>query len=98
MADKKLIAEWKKVYKEFCKVECAVKHDCDKDDRKLPIDRPCSACSAGDTRMEYHDHCPPFRLASRNPAWNAELGGQLLEEVEKDIQEPQPTRKFRKVL
>lgn len=28
---------------------------------KYPIDRPCSACSAGDTKMEYHDHHPPFR-------------------------------------
>lgn len=28
---------------------------------KYPIDRPCSACSAGDTEMEYHDHQPPFR-------------------------------------
>lgn len=28
---------------------------------KYPIDRPCSACSAGDTKMEYHDHTPPFR-------------------------------------
>ena len=28
---------------------------------KLPIDRPCSACSAGDVQMEYHDHQPPFR-------------------------------------
>jgi hypothetical protein len=23
---------------------------------KGPINQPCSACSAGDTRMEYHDH------------------------------------------
>lgn len=23
---------------------------------KGPIDRPCSACSAGDTAMEYHNH------------------------------------------
>jgi hypothetical protein len=29
--------------------------------RKLPIDRPCSACSAGDYAMEHHDHMPPFR-------------------------------------
>lgn len=29
---------------------------------KLPIDRPCSACSAGDTEMKYHDHAPPFRV------------------------------------
>ena len=28
---------------------------------KLPIDRPCSACSDGDTEMKYHDHTPPFR-------------------------------------
>lgn len=35
--------------------------NCATDDRKLPIDRPCSACSAGDYKMEYHDHCPPFR-------------------------------------
>lgn len=28
---------------------------------KYPIDRPCSACSAGDYKMEYHDHTPPFR-------------------------------------
>jgi hypothetical protein len=28
---------------------------------KHPIDRPCSACSAGDTAMEHHDHEPPFR-------------------------------------
>lgn len=28
---------------------------------KLPIDRPCSACSDGDTQMKYHDHEPPFR-------------------------------------
>ena len=30
---------------------------------KLPIDRPCSACSAGDAEMEHHDHTPPFREA-----------------------------------
>ena len=29
--------------------------------QKLPIDRPCSACSDGDTEMKYHDHQPPFR-------------------------------------
>ena len=29
---------------------------------KLPIDRPCSACSDGDTEMKYHDHAPPFRV------------------------------------
>lgn len=23
---------------------------------KGPINRPCSACSAGDTKMEYHNH------------------------------------------
>lgn len=28
---------------------------------KYPIDRPCSACSAGDYDMEHHDHHPPFR-------------------------------------
>ena len=28
---------------------------------KYPIDRPCSACSAGDYKMEYHDHEAPFR-------------------------------------
>lgn len=28
---------------------------------KYPIDHPCSVCSAGDTKMEYHDHEPPFR-------------------------------------
>ena len=28
---------------------------------KLPIDRPCSACSGGDPEMKYHDHTPPFR-------------------------------------
>ncbi len=28
---------------------------------KYPIDRPCSACSAGDTEMKHHDHEPPFR-------------------------------------
>ena len=43
-------------------------HICDKDDRKLPIDRPCSACSAGDYKMEYHDHCPPFRNTVPAPA------------------------------
>lgn len=37
------------------------KHDCAKDDRKLPIDRPCSACSGGDPKMKHHLHCPPFR-------------------------------------
>jgi len=31
------------------------------DGRKLAIDRPCSACSAGDYEMKYHDHYPPFR-------------------------------------
>ena len=36
-------------------------HTCSTDDRRLPIDRPCSACSAGDSEMEYHLHCPPFR-------------------------------------
>lgn len=30
-------------------------------DGKYSIDRPCSACSAGDSEMEYHDHSPPFR-------------------------------------
>lgn len=38
------------------------KHDRTK--RKLPIDRPCSACSGGDPNMKYHDHCPPFRQVS----------------------------------
>lgn len=28
---------------------------------KYPIDRPCSACSDGDTEMKYHNHQPPFR-------------------------------------
>lgn len=28
---------------------------------KYPIDRPCSACSGGDSAMEYHDHEPPYR-------------------------------------
>lgn len=28
---------------------------------KYPIDRPCSACSAGDRKMKHHDHHPPFR-------------------------------------
>lgn len=28
---------------------------------KYPIDRPCSACSAGDHEMKHHDHDPPFR-------------------------------------
>lgn len=28
--------------------------------QKRPINRPCSACSAGDYKMEYHDHHPPF--------------------------------------
>jgi hypothetical protein len=28
---------------------------------RLPIDRPCSACSAGDFKMEHHLHTPPFR-------------------------------------
>ena len=28
---------------------------------KFPIDRPCSACSAGDLEMKYHDHTAPFR-------------------------------------
>ena len=28
---------------------------------KLPIDRPCSACSDGDSEMKHHDHEPPFR-------------------------------------
>jgi hypothetical protein len=31
---------------------------------RLPIDRPCSACSAGDSKMEYHLHAPPFRTDS----------------------------------
>ena len=29
--------------------------------RRLPIDRPCSACSGGDPEMKYHMHSPPFR-------------------------------------
>jgi hypothetical protein len=47
----------------------SVKHICAQDDRKLPIDRPCSACSGGDPEMKYHDHCPPFRqtAASAEP-------------------------------
>lgn len=36
-------------------------HNCNTEDKKLPIDRPCSACSAGDFEMKYHSHCPPFR-------------------------------------
>lgn len=36
-------------------------HNCNTDDRKLPIDRPCSACSGGDPKMKHHLHCPPFR-------------------------------------
>lgn len=30
-------------------------------DQRLPIDRPCSACSAGDSNMNHHKHSPPFR-------------------------------------
>ena len=29
--------------------------------RRLPIDRPCSACSGGDPEMKHHMHSPPFR-------------------------------------
>ena len=36
-------------------------HNCNTDDRKLPINRPCSACSGGDPDMDHHLHCPPFR-------------------------------------
>lgn len=43
-------------------------HICAKDDKKLPIDRPCSACSDGDYKMEYHSHCPPFRETPSQPA------------------------------
>jgi len=41
--------------------------------QRLPIDRPCSACSAGDYTMEYHLHYPPFRkeaTATAQPALN----------------------------
>jgi hypothetical protein len=43
--------------------------------RKLPIDRPCSVCSAGDDEMKYHDHEPPFRAP------------QLVEQAEREIAE-----------
>lgn len=43
-------------------------HDCKTDDRKLPIDRPCSACSGGDTEMKFHAHCPPFRGVPSEPS------------------------------
>jgi hypothetical protein len=39
-------------------------HNCNTDDRALAIDRPCSACSAGDEEMKYHLHCPPFRVGA----------------------------------
>jgi hypothetical protein len=42
--------------------EMKAKHNCNTDDAALPIDRPCSACSAGDHEMKYHLHCPPFRV------------------------------------
>jgi hypothetical protein len=34
---------------------------------KFPIDRPCSACSAGDSEMKYHEHEAPFRPATAAP-------------------------------
>ena len=35
---------------------------------KLPIDRPCSACSGGDSEMLYHDHEAPFRTMQPAPS------------------------------
>lgn len=52
-----------------------MKHNCATDDRKLPIDRPCSACSAGDTKMEHHSHCPPFREVPLCYANDRQVGG-----------------------
>lgn len=43
-----------------------------KEERKLPIDRPCSACSGGDPEMKYHDHYPPF---SASVHFNADEAG-----------------------
>jgi hypothetical protein len=34
---------------------------------RYAIDRPCSACSAGDTNMEHHTHSAPFRMPLEGP-------------------------------
>ncbi len=63
-------------------------HNCAMEDRKLPIDRPCSACSAGDYKMEHHDHCPPFRASSKlePTAWpRCECGGVATTNASDDI-------------
>ncbi len=48
---------------------------------KYPIDRPCSACSAGDDEMKYHDHHPPFRKGygppAERPAATASMGAWM---------------------
>jgi hypothetical protein len=36
-------------------------------ERCLAIDRPCSACSGGDSEMEHHKHSPPFRMPMEGP-------------------------------
>lgn len=62
-------------------------HDCNSEDRRLPIDRPCSACGDGDIGMEHHLHCPPFRVEggaqppSQFEAWVIEAARQILAEI-----------------
>jgi hypothetical protein len=57
---------------------------------RYPIDRPCSACSAGDYEMKYHLHYPPFRKG-----YGPDCGAQE-ELVEPDIT-ARVKRKFRLV-
>jgi hypothetical protein len=52
---------------------------------KLPIDRPCSACSGGDPHMKYHNHHPPFRPDSQSKTFSP-LDVLLIED-EVDLQQ-----------
>lgn len=43
---------------------------------KGPINQPCSACSAGDTAMEYHDHDYVREENRRKPERCPSCGGE----------------------
>lgn len=56
---------------------------------KRAIDRPCSACSGGDYRMEYHDHFPPFR-GERGEHPNIDELRELLRRLDAILVDPHP--------
>lgn len=52
---------------------------------KFPIDRPCSACSAGDSEMKYHDHSPPFRVGYGPEAGEAMTKDEAIKKLIQEV-------------